>query len=146
MTEEDLGEVLAIERVSFPEPWGWGQFRKELSNPVSHCYTLWVTVDRPGGACERLGGYVIFWLVHGESHILNLVVAPELRGMGLGKRLLSFVLGEMRQRGVVEAVLEVRASNEAAIGLYEGFGFEKLYVRKNYYGDEDAIVMRLNPV
>jgi ribosomal-protein-alanine N-acetyltransferase len=141
MTEKDLGDVLAIERVSFPQPWSLGQFKKELKNPISFCYTARVTVDGMEG--EGVGGYMIFWIVHGEAHILNIAVAPELRRMGLGKRLLSFAIKLMREKGVVEVFLEVRVSNKASIRLYEGFGFEHAYVRPRYYGNEDALVMRL---
>jgi ribosomal-protein-alanine N-acetyltransferase len=92
---------------------------------------------------ERVGGYMIFWIVHGESHILNIAVAPELRRMGLGKGMLAFAIKLMRERGVAEVFLEVRVSNKASIRLYERFGFEHAYVRPRYYGNEDALVMRL---
>jgi ribosomal-protein-alanine N-acetyltransferase len=144
MTEEDLGDVLAIERVSFPHPWSWGQFKREMESPVSFSYTERVIVgEKRGYGGERLGAYIIFWIVHGEAHILNMAVAPGLRRMGLAKRLLTFSTEMMRARGVVEVFLEVRVSNRAAIRLYEDFGFEHAYVRERYYGDEDAIVMRL---
>jgi ribosomal-protein-alanine N-acetyltransferase len=143
MTEEDLRDVLAIERASFPQPWSWGQFKKELKNPISFCYTERVTVEGKEGGQERLGAYIIFWILHGEAHILNIAVAPELRRMGLAKRLLSFTLKMMREKGVVEVFLEVRTSNIAPIRLYEIFGFEHAYVRPRYYGDEDALVMKL---
>ncbi len=139
MTEEDLTEVLTIERESFPQPWTRGFFEKELKNPVSHCYTERVTVD----GVERLAAYMVIWIVHGEGHILNIAVAPELRRMGLAKRLLRFALDFMRDKGVADVLLEVRRSKVAPIKLYEGFGFERIYVRPRYYGDEDAVVMKL---
>lgn len=147
MTEEDLGEVLSIEGVSFPQPWTRGHFKRELRNPVSFCYTERVTVEDDFGGrhrgVERLGAYIIFWIVHGEGHILNIAVPPELRRMGLAKKLLSFALDLMREKGVVEVFLEVRESNIVPIRLYEGFGFEHAYVRPRYYGNEDALVMKL---
>ncbi|MEE9614099.1 MAG: ribosomal protein S18-alanine N-acetyltransferase, partial [Thermodesulfobacteriota bacterium] len=85
----------------------------------------------------------VFWIVQEEAHILNIAVRPELRGKGIGKKLLEFSLGVMEEAGVVEVLLEVRRSNEAATRMYEDFGFEEIFTRKDYYGDEDAVVMRL---
>jgi ribosomal-protein-alanine N-acetyltransferase len=139
MTEKDLGEVLAIERASFPQPWTRGQFERELKSPISFCYTERVTVDNK----ERLAAYMVIWIVHGEGHILNIAVAPGLRRRGLAKRLLTFAIELMREKGVFEILLEVRRSNIEPIRLYEKFGFEHAHVRPRYYGDEDALVMRL---
>ena len=49
----------------------------------------------------------------------------------------------MRRNLVFEVFLEVRKSNAAARVLYRSFGFTEAFERKNYYGDEDAIVMTL---
>ncbi len=139
MTDEDLDEVLKIERDSFPKPWTRDQFESELRNPVSSAYTLNVTE----GYRERLGAYIVFWVVHGEAHILNIAVNPQLRDRGLATMLLDAALEHMRRNMVYEVFLEVRKSNMAAISLYRKFGFRESFIRKNYYGDEDAIVMTL---
>jgi ribosomal-protein-alanine N-acetyltransferase len=62
--------------------------------------------------------------------------------MGIGQKLLFTVLKKAEIDDCIWALLEVRASNESAIKLYEKFGFEKVTIRKNYYGNEDAILMR----
>jgi [ribosomal protein S18]-alanine N-acetyltransferase len=45
-------------------------------------------------------------------------------------------------------LLEVRPTNEAALRLYQRYGFERIGVRRGYYpahgGREDAIVMRIS--
>ncbi len=139
MRHGDLGGVLEIERLSFPEPWSRAQFERELSNPVSCQFVA--SVDAESGGI--VAGYIIFWIVYGEAHILNIAVHPAFRRRGIAKELLSHSLDHMRFVGVSEVYLEVRRSNEAALSLYRGFGFEKVFVRRNYYGDEDAVVMRL---
>ncbi len=139
MTEDDLDDVLRIENLSFPQPWTRGMFESELHNPVSSAFVERVAYKGE----EVLAGYIVFWMVVGEAHIMNIAVAPELRGMGLAKRLLSFALNYMEQSGISSVFLEVRRSNTAARRLYEKFGFEEAFVRERYYGDEDAIVMRL---
>ncbi|MBI5599744.1 MAG: ribosomal protein S18-alanine N-acetyltransferase [Deltaproteobacteria bacterium] len=139
MSFDDLEDVLRIENLSFPQPWTRGLFEQEMCNPIS--YALVEKADFEGR--QRLGAYTVFWIVAGEGHILNIAVDPELRGMGLARRLLAFILDFMSEKGVSEVYLEVRRSNEAARGLYHSSGFEEAFVREGYYGDEDAIVMRL---
>ncbi len=141
--EENLPEVVAIERDSFENPWSLAQFKGELDNPVSFAYMAKLAL---GGGDPDLGpmaGYVIFWVVSGEAHILNICVAPWARRRGVARGLLDFALAVMDGKGVFEVFLEVRPSNQGAIKLYESYGFKKAYKRRNYYGDEDAQVMSL---
>ena len=76
----------------------------------------------------------------GEREILNLAVDPAERRKGLARGLLRDALG--RANGAW--FLEVRASNAAAIQLYESAGFQRAGRRPDYYDNpaEDAIVMR----
>jgi len=141
MKAEDLDEILRIEQASFPKPWTRSMFEGELRNPVSFSYTLTV---RPQEGLERIGGYAVLWIVHGEAHILNIAVNPEYRGRGIASRLLGLMLDLMKRNLVYEVFLEVRVSNTAARALYGKYGFREAYIRKNYYGDEDAIVMVLD--
>lgn len=78
-------------------------------------------------------------LAPGESEILNLAVAPHARRTGLARALLAHVLSAPGAW-----FLEVRASNTAAIRLYESTGFRPLGTRPGYYREssETAIVMR----
>lgn len=137
MTAEDLDGVLQIEAASFPNPWTREQFAHELKNPVSNAYAI----DADEGGVRELAGYMIFWVVHGEAHILDIAVAPGFRRMGVARTLLAGALDMMRSLLVFEVFLEVRRSNAAARALYREFGFKEIYERKAYYGDEDAVVM-----
>ncbi len=139
MTAEDLEDVLDIERISFPNPWSRNQFESELRNPVSFEYTLKVSAD----GATALAAYIVFWVVHGEAHILNIAVKPAFRRQGVGRVLLAAALDMMQRNLVYEVFLEVRRSNTAARDLYRKFGFKEVFERKGYYGDEDAIVMTL---
>lgn len=79
------------------------------------------------------------------ADIALVAVAPECRKRGYAFRLMTELCGALLTRGVREIFIEVRASNFAAIGLYEKCGFKKVGLRKNYYEDsEDAIVMMRN--
>ena len=138
MREDHLAEVEAIERKSFPYPWSRGVFEAEARNVsgISHPFVL-TTND------GRVAGYLCTWSVSNELYVNNIAVAPELRGRGLGRALLEFAEEQARAWGCRVMILEVRASNDAAVHLYEKFGFSVRGVRRRYYEDtdEDAVVM-----
>ena len=79
-------------------------------------------------------------VARGENEILNIAVDPAERRTGIARRLLADVLARVKGAWF----LEVRASNDAAIRLYESVGFTRAGNRRNYYYEpaEDAIVMR----
>jgi ribosomal-protein-alanine N-acetyltransferase len=134
LTEDDLVAVLAIERQSFGDPWTEGMFREELRNDGRRLSLL---LKQDGAVI----GYAIGWLVADEFHLGNFAIDPRQRGCGRGSRLLGDALARARAAGCALATLEVRASNQAAIALYQKFGFKAVAIRKRYYSDEDALVM-----
>ena len=81
----------------------------------------------------------------GECHILNLCIQPQAQGIGLGGRLLEYLLDVARMHSADTAFLEVRPSNDTAKNLYLNSGFNEVGMRRNYYpardGREDAIIM-----
>ncbi|MBI5182339.1 MAG: ribosomal protein S18-alanine N-acetyltransferase [Nitrospirae bacterium] len=142
MKEDDINEVLKIERASFSMPWSSEMFRCELADhPFSYLY---VAKDESG----KILGYICYWLVFDEMNILNLAVSEGFRRKGIGSYLLRFVLEDSADKGAKSVNLEVRLSNTAAIRLYEGFGFRREAVRKGYYENpaEDAVLMALDDV
>ena len=138
MREDDLDLVMAIEREAYPFPWTRGIFRDCLRAD----YPAWI--HEAGG--EAIG-YAVISLAAGEAHILNLCTAPAAQGRGHDRRLLRHVLRMARGRGAQRVFLEVRPSNEHAIALYHGEGFNEIGRRPRYYpaigGREDAIVMAM---
>lgn len=146
MQESDLNEVLALEQASFTEPWTRKMFLGELRG---NAFAVNV-VARAGEAGYGMGlaagtllGYIMFWVVFEELHLMNLAVRPDARRRGLGTALARHALAVGAARGARTALLEVRASNLAAIALYEGLGFARKNVRKGYYDHprEDAVIM-----
>ncbi|HRK22204.1 MAG TPA: ribosomal protein S18-alanine N-acetyltransferase [Fimbriimonadaceae bacterium] len=135
LNESHLESILAIEKLSNSAPWSERSFRGELTNPQS----VFVTAIGDG----KVIGYAGLWIVVDEGHITTVAVDPDYRRKGIGKRLTTEVLSRAKELGIACATLEVRASNEAAINLYEGLGFVQSARRKGYYPDnrEDAIVM-----
>lgn len=137
--DSDIKDILEIEKLSFKGPWSEDMFRSELRNRVSSFYTLRDSLDD-----NLLVGYVVFWIVYGEAQILNIVIHPNYKKRGLGRKLLDFAIDKMKSQNAYNIFLEVRDSNKIARGLYERSGFTEIGVRHNYYGDEDAIVMKLD--
>ena len=121
MTESDIDEILDIEQKSFPKPWTRGMFESELRNYVSSAYTLKASVN----GSRRVAAYIVYWMVHGEAHILNIAVDPARRRLGLARALLETSLDRMRDHLIYEVFLEVRVSNAAALRLYKSFGFKE---------------------
>jgi len=141
MSQRDLQEVWGIERCSYNTPWPLSQFSSEFENHISHAYTAKLEFNGE----PVIAGYVIFWLVAGEAHFLNVTVHPMYRCQGIGSGLIRFALKLCEREKIKEAFLEVRKSNIAALRLYRKFGFKEDGVRKNYYADngENAVLMAL---
>lgn len=135
MDEADLEAVLAIEQASYPRPWSRGHFQHELS--ALHSFPF-VAIDADG----TVAGYLCFTSLFEEAQVLNVAVAPEQRGRGVGRLLMQHSVGLAREKGAEYLALEVRASNVAAISLYESFGFKRTGIRPRYYeGVDDAVLM-----
>lgn len=78
------------------------------------------------------------------QQLARIGVDPDLRKRGYGKELMMHLFDRAREAACEYMTLEVRASNEAALNLYQKMGFIQVNVSKNYYPDgEDAIVMTL---
>ncbi len=145
MRDGDVARVVEIERSAFAQPWSEELIRREMLHE-------WSTVllacrgqgDGPRG--ELIVGFVIYWLVHDELHVLNVAVAPEARRGRVAWALMEETHERARGAGAALATLEVRRSNAAAIGLYRALGYRQAGVRPGYYANdgEDALVMERN--
>jgi ribosomal-protein-alanine N-acetyltransferase len=140
MTELDLDEVTTLERSAYDFPWTRGNFQDSLRNGYFGMCVRHVT--------GSLIGYSVLMPVVDEMHLLNLCVAPPVQRTGVGLALLREAERVARGNRLIGILLEVRPSNQAALTLYERYGFEQIGRRKNYYparhlSREDALVMRL---
>jgi ribosomal-protein-alanine N-acetyltransferase len=135
--ESDLPAILAIERMSFTDPWSRSSFATLLEQPRVY---FAVALD----ATERLLGYVVTWFVLDEAELANIAVSPDTRGRGVGALLLEGAIATAQTRGSESMFLEVRASNVSAIALYISHGFVQINRRTSYYKKpvEDALILR----
>ena len=140
---DDLNAVATIEARSFEQPWKRRALAEELASPGSRAFILRCPDQ---AALPTVGAYIFLRILVDEVHIMKVAVHPDRRRQGLATRLTHQALGEARREGCRRAILEVRVSNSAAIGLYSRLGFKTIGERKRYYAPagEDALVMAKN--
>ncbi len=138
MKKDELPGVLRLEKESFTWPWSRKMFEDELDRGFSY---ILLARDEAG----TLLGFICFWLLQGEEHVLNIAVRKESRRKGVGTRLAVEALRFADARGVKSATLEVREKNLAGISFYEGLGFVRAGRRKGYYESprDNAVIMWL---
>ncbi len=116
---------------------GERSLREELTRPWAH---LRAARDADG----VLIGYLLFWHVVDELHLLNVAVDARARRRGIGRALMDDLLAYARAHGIARILLEVRKTNSPAIAMYLALGFTEFNVRERYYADgEDASEMSL---
>jgi len=134
LTYADLPQVIAVERRAFTTPWSLAMFVLELSKPSGIC--LAALLD------GRIVGYLVCSRYDTVWHLMNVAVDDRLRRVGIATALIEHLFVTADAPGE-RYTLEVRASNRAAIDLYERFGFRAAGRRRGYYHDnrEDATIM-----
>ncbi len=93
---------------------------------------------------NRIVGFLECSIVLDEAEIYEIAIKNEFQGKGYSKLLMEYFLKYCDAEKVQTIFLEVNNMNYKAINLYTGFGFKKYSVRKKYYGENDAILMRLD--
>ena len=137
MREPHVAAIAALEAANFSAPWDEASVRAELENPLA----LWlVAVEEDGTVLGYVGSQSCFE----DADILNVCVAPAARRQGVAEALMLELEARLAPKGVEKITLEVRASNEPAIRLYEKLGYTQVGVRKGYYEKprEDALILQ----
>ena len=138
MTWPDIEAVVGIENELFAaDPWTAEMFWAELAE-VGNSRSVVCAWN-----AEEIIGYASFRYVGKDGDVNTIAVKADLQGRGIGRQLMQWIYAEAELHGVDTIFLEVRSDNDIAISMYEKDEFERIDVRKNYYGtDVDAIVMR----
>ncbi len=136
MTGAHVAQVAELEKLCFADPWSENSIRSEVDNILA----LWMVALED----DRVVGYVGSQTVCGETDMMNIAVHPDYRRRGIAQSLIEVLIRELKNRGSICLTLEVRCSNDSAIGLYEKMGFRQVGLRKNYYRNprEDALILR----
>lgn len=135
MTEDDLDEVVEIEKATFADPWPKRAFKYDLTSDYS--LPLTAKID------DTVVGYASVYFVMDELQIGNIAVEPDFQHRGIGAKIMQHILEEAKQLKIAHIYLEVRQSNENAQKLYFKFGFVVSGRRRLYYRHpiEDALIM-----
>lgn len=134
MTNCNIKELYYVECNCFTHPWTEKMLESELKNPLS----ILVTEEQNGMTVA----YSLGRVTADEGELLKICVLSEYRKSGIAEKLLTALLEKMKEKGASVCFLEVGSKNSAAVSLYRKSGFEKIGLRKNYYQDDDAVVMK----
>ena len=137
MNADHLDDLERLEKICFSRPWSKRMLGEELETA---CAAFLVAEDADSG---QVVGYAGVLVMADEGYITNVAVFPEYRRRGIGAQIIEVFMNFARANRLAFLTLEVRASNAAAIALYQGFGFEEVGRRKNYYDlpKEDALIL-----
>ena len=132
MTESDIPRAAELEKMIFTDPWSEKVYRETLALPGVE-YVVAVDGDTIVGAAGVRN-------IVGTGEITNVMLLPEYRGQGTGRKMMEEIMERGRRLGVKDFTLEVRASNTAAQRLYENLGFVCEGIRPGFYNNpkEDA--------
>ena len=135
LVEEYVDQVCVLEEEAFSMPWHRESFMEMIFNKDAR-YLVALSGEEVVACCGLRN-------IVGEGEITNVVVKKEVRGRGIGRKLLLHLLEEGGKMGVEAFTLEVRKGNITAIHLYESLGFVTEGIRKNFYEEpvEDALIM-----
>ncbi len=135
MRSSDLDIVVQIEAVCYRHPWT----KRVLIDCLRAGYQCWVLANK-----QQIVAHGVMSVDVGECHLLTLCVNPDFQGQGYGRRLFKLLLDRASKLEAAICFLEVRPSNQGAIGLYRSMGFVQIGERKHYYpsgsGREDALI------
>ena len=135
MTAEDIEDAALLEKTNLGKE-AWTQ--KQLIDALTRDDTIYLVASKAG----RIVGLCGVQNISGEGEITNVSVARDCRGEGIGYKMVKQLLERGVGIGIKDYTLEVRASNEPAIRLYERLGFVSEGVRPNFYDEpkDDAVI------
>ncbi len=134
--EKDIPVIAEMEKRCFPED-AWTE--AVLTGTLNAPYTWRVLAEEGGQVC----GYACICSLFETADLMNIAVDAPFRGQGVASLLMDALHAKAKELGAERMMLEVRVSNAPAIALYKKYGYEKIAVRKNYYGNgEDADIMQ----
>ena len=134
MDLSDLEQIKDILTTDFDDFWNYSILKDELNSKNS---TYFVVKNKD----NEILGYAGIKIILDEAEIMNIVTKKNYRKQGIGNLLLNRIILEAKDKNIKKVNLEVNENNIIAIHLYEKFGFNKDGERKNYYQDQNAILM-----
>ena len=93
---------------------------------------------------EQIVGFLECSIVLDEAELFEIAIKKEFQGQKLSVELMNYFIEFCKKKYVSTIFLEVNTINSKAISLYEKFGFVRYGIRKKYYGENDAVLMKLD--
>jgi tRNA threonylcarbamoyladenosine biosynthesis protein TsaB len=143
MKREDLDCVMEMAAATHQAPrWPRQSYEEVLDPGAQPRRVALVAEDGQSGA---IAGFAVASVMAPEAELEAIVTASAHQRRGVARELFSAIKSELRRQGVQDVILEVRAGNKAALGLYSFLGFMEEGRRPAYYAEpvEDGILMRL---
>lgn len=143
--KDDIPAVIGINSLALPEHYT-DSFYYEI---LAEFPETFLVAELEG----RVIGYIMCRIEYGFSslrklglarkgHVVSVAILDDHRGRGLGTRLIELAQSEMVAKSAKECYLEVRVSNQGAIGLYQRLGYKITGKLEAYYRDgEPAYLM-----
>lgn len=141
----DIDAILNFSLAPDDPSWTKKALEQAINGALSGSYIALVGVDEVSG---QVIGYAVASYLFDQADVQNIIVSQPYRGQGMGRNLLQALTQDLMHQGLKSIFLEVRASNRAAVKLYQSMGFVHIQKRRNYYPGvdgkrEDAFVFSL---
>lgn len=134
-TELDLQELMQIENEYFSRPYSSESFLQDLRGDK---VKVFVKIQN-----EKIVGFISLYIFLDEANLQQIAVLEDFRRKGIASELIEYSVEYLKQNNVKKFYLEVNETNFVAIKTYEKFGFKQVVTRKNYYGNQSAVVYEL---
>ena len=134
MDIQDSEEIKDVLLSDFDYFWSYEVLREELLSDSS----LYIVAKKQ----NEIIGFAGIKIIIDEADIMNIVVKKSYRNNGIGSLLLENLILISNKKNLNFINLEVDCKNTIAINLYKKFGFEEISLRKNYYKNNDAMIMK----
>ena len=129
----DTQIIEEIERNLFQNPWNQNNIQETIANPLNYSEIIEIEGET--------AGYIIYSANRFEAELLRIGVMEKFRRTGLAASLLKRMFSNLSKMEISEVFLEVNENNPA-VKFYNKNGFTEIGCRKNYYGNENAIIMK----
>ena len=135
-TLTELEQIYCLQKHAYSQ-WSPVQLKTRIDNQQ-----IWMALEN-----QNLIAYLAFQALFDELELLNIVVSPNYRNQGVAKQLMDKLFALALEAGKQACILDVAVDNQAALRLYQQYGFVEEGRRKNYYHKSqgqavDALLMR----
>ena len=136
MEKKDLQKIKDNLITKYDNFWSYQTLEDELNSQNSIYFVIKNSQD-------NILGFAGIKIILDEAELMNIVIKKESRNCGTGYKLLQAIIQKAQQLKLKTIFLEVNEQNAPAINLYKKLNFKQIGIRKNYYGNNNGILMSL---